>query len=154
MGLTYGITGVASGIGAALARKLKDAGHSVIGFDIVETDQNVDYFVHLDLNVPSSIQTATAGSGWALEGLCNNAGLPPREGIEAAMLQVDFIGTQDFTQRMIPHLTPGASIVNIASRAGAGWRQNLDQTLHLGAITDPAHLEDFIAREGLDATRC
>lgn len=154
LGHIYGVTGVASGIGAALAGQLKAAGHVVVGFDIIEPTLNVDHFVHLDLNDFTSIETASAGLDMAFDGLCNNAGLPPREGLEPTLLQVNFLGTRQFTDRMIPKLKPGASIVNIASRAGAAWRQNLDQILRLGAITEPAQLADFIAIEGLDATRC
>jgi NAD(P)-dependent dehydrogenase (short-subunit alcohol dehydrogenase family) len=115
----YGVTGVARGIGASLARQLKAAGHYVVGFDISETNQNIDCFIRLDLNEASSIESAVAGLDMSLDGLCNNAGLPPRDGLEAMLLQVNFLGTRHFTDRMIPKLKPGASIVNIASRAGA-----------------------------------
>ena len=57
-GLTYAVTGVASGIGAALARILKEQGHCVIGLDIRETKHNVDHFIPVDLNDPASITAA------------------------------------------------------------------------------------------------
>jgi NAD(P)-dependent dehydrogenase (short-subunit alcohol dehydrogenase family) len=150
----YGVTGVARGIGASLARQLKAAGHYVVGFDISETNQNIDCFIRLDLNEASSIESAVAGLDMSLDGLCNNAGLPPRDGLEAMLLQVNFLGTRHFTDRMIPKLKPGASIVNIASRAGAAWRESLEQVLRLGAITDRGQLVEFIATEALDPTRC
>ena len=57
---TYAVTGVASGIGAELARLLKAQNHRVIGFDIQETHDNVDQFIMLDLNDVSSIALAAA----------------------------------------------------------------------------------------------
>ena len=40
-GLTFAVTGVASGIGAQLASILKRQGHTVIGFDIRNASDNV-----------------------------------------------------------------------------------------------------------------
>ncbi len=148
---TYAVTGVASGIGAALAERLKADGHRVVGFDVAETRKNVDHFIHLDLNDPQSIALAAAQTPATLDGFCNNAGLPPRAGLEAAILQVNFLGTRAFTQAMLPHLKPGGSIVNMASRAGHGWRDNLEQVKRLAA-TD--HADTFLAAEKIDATRC
>jgi NAD(P)-dependent dehydrogenase (short-subunit alcohol dehydrogenase family) len=151
---TYAVTGVASGIGAALALILKAQNHRVIGFDIHETDENVDQFVQLDLNDPDSIARAAQSIDGPLDGLCNNAGLPPRAGLEAAILQVNFLGTRAFTHAMIPHLQTGASIVNMASRAGHGWRDGADQVKRLAAITHKDQLAGFITSENIDATRC
>lgn len=49
---TTAITGAASGIGAALARQLREAGHQVIGIDRANSDINVD------LSTPSGRQQA------------------------------------------------------------------------------------------------
>ncbi len=147
------VTGVASGIGAELAALLTKAGDSVIGFDVVETNANVSTFIPLDLSDPASIKAATAQVNGPLDGLCNIAGLPPRDGLEALILQVNFIGTRNFTGQMVDKLSPGASIVNMASRAGAQWRQNLKQVLQLGALTSATEAETFVASESLDAAR-
>lgn len=152
--LTYAITGVASGIGAQLARILKSQGHRVIGFDIRETQANVDQFIALDLNDAASITHAAAQVNEPLDGLCNNAGLPPREGLEAAVLQVNFLGTRAFANAMVPHIREGGSMVNLASRAGQGWREGLDQVKRLASLTSADQLADFIAAEQIDATRC
>lgn len=150
---TFAITGVASGIGAELARILKARGDKVIGFDITPTDINVDQYIPLDLGDPASIATAAEACPANLSGLCNNAGLPPREGLEATILQVNFVGTRAFTDAMMPKLGAGASLVNMASKAGHGWRDNLDQVKRLAAITSPDDLPDFIATEGMNTTR-
>jgi len=154
MARTIAVTGVASGIGAELAALLRARGHRVIGFDIRETRDGVDLFVPLDLTDAASIRAAADAVDEPLDGLCNNAGLPPRDGLEAALLRVNFLGARQFTDAMLPRLRAGASIVNMASRAGAAWRENLGQVLRLGALTTADALADFIAAERLDATRC
>ena len=152
---TYAVTGVASGIGAEIARRLQSEGHRVVGFDIRETSAHVDHFIPLDLNDPASIAAAAAAAPEGLDGLCNNAGLPPRAGLEAAILRVNFLGQRAFTARMIDRIAPGGAIVNTASRAGAGWREGLEQVRRLAALehTEGDALARFIAAEGIDATR-
>lgn len=153
-GLTFAVTGVASGIGAQLARLLKVQGHRVIGLDIRETTENVDRFIELDLNNVDSIASAATHMDSPLDGLCNNAGLPPRDGLEESILQVNFLGTRAFTQAILPNLREGASIVNMASRAGHGWRDGIEQVKRLAALTRRDQLAKFISDEKLDATRC
>ncbi len=151
---TYAVTGVASGIGAELARNLTQRGDHVIGLDIRETSANLARFIPLDLDDPDSITLAAAQITEPLDGLCNNAGLPPRDGLEQAILQVNFLGTRAFTQAVLPALRSGASIVNIASRAGQGWREGAGQVKRLAALTRRDQLARFIEVEKLDATRC
>lgn len=153
MGRTYAVTGVASGIGAELARLLTEAGHRVIGFDVQETSANLAQFVPLDLGDPASIAKAAASVTDRLDGLCNNAGLPPREGLEVKIIAVNFTGQRAFTQAMLPHFNPGASIVNMASRAGHGWRDSVDQIKRLAAITQVEDLAAFVSAEQINATR-
>lgn len=152
--LTYAVTGVASGIGAELARLLSMRGHRVIGFDIREAKEHVDRFIPLDLDDATSIATAAAAVQEPLDGLCNNAGLPPRDGLEETILQVNFLGTRAFTHAMLPWFRANASIVNMASRAGHGWPDEVEQVKRLGALTRRDQLARFIAAEKLDATRC
>ena len=154
MTATYAVTGVASGIGAELARLLKEAGQRVIGFDVHATSVNVDHFIPLDLSDPASIEAAAAQIDIPLHGLCNNAGIPPRIGTEAKILQVNFLGQRQFTQAILPRLQPNASIVIMASRAGHGWRESLAQVKRLAALKGPDQLERFVAEERLDAARC
>ena len=153
-GLTFAVTGVASGIGAQLASILKRQAHTVIGFDIRNASDNVDHFIELDLTDVDSIASAAEQVASPLDGLCNNAGLPPRDGLEEAILKVNFLGTRAFTQAMLPHLATSASIVNLASRAGHGWRDGLEQVKRLAQLTRHDQLAGFIAVENIEATRC
>ena len=154
MSKTYAVTGVARGIGAQLAAILKAHGHRVVGLDMHEASQNVDQFIPLDLADMGAIEQAVGQVPEGLDGLCNNAGIPPRPGLEAEILQVNFLGTRAFTDAMIPRMNSGASIVNMASRAGHGWRENLEQVKELARCTRPEQLQDFVASRGIDATRC
>ena len=153
MGKTVAVTGVASGIGAELARILKGKGHRVIGFDIVPTQKNVDQFIELDLSREESIKNAVSQVNEPIDGMCNNAGLPPRDGLAAKVLQVNFIGLRSFTNAMASKLNPDASIVNLASRAGHGWRDNLEQAKRLAAVTSTEDAAAFVINENMDATR-
>ena len=154
MSQTYAVTGAASGIGAKLAARLKSQGHIVVGYDVHEITENVDHFVHLDLNDHGAIPAAAAETPCMLDGLCNNAGVPPRRGLEDVILQVNFLGTRAFTAAMLAYLNPGASIVNLASRAGHGWRESVEQVKRLAQLTHPGQIARFVATERIDATRC
>ncbi len=114
------VTGAAHGIGAETARALKSMGANVIGVDISAPKDNVDRYVAADLSDASSIKAAVAEIGGGIDGLCNIAGLPPTAG-RVPVLRVNFIGLRALTEALLAQLNDGASIVNLASLAGAGW---------------------------------
>ena len=149
----YAVTGVASGIGAELVKILKARGHTVIGFDKVKA-ADVDRFIEMDLDDPASIATAAAKVDTPLDGMCNNAGIPPRDGWRALILSVNFLGQRQFLGAMTPHLKPGASVVNMASRAGRDWMANAEQNKRLAALRTKDQLAAFVRAEGLDPTAC
>ncbi|MEX0337514.1 MAG: SDR family oxidoreductase [Arenibacterium sp.] len=150
---TYAITGVSNGIGKALAAIVKGARHRVVGLDIAPPVDSVDQFIPLDLSDPTSIATACTAMNEPLHGLCNSAGLPPRDGLEARILEVNFFGTRALTKALEPQLTEGASVVNLASRAGHRWRENLDQVKRLARLDPAADLAEFLADEKIDPVR-
>ncbi|MEM6986167.1 MAG: SDR family oxidoreductase [Pseudomonadota bacterium] len=151
------LTGAASGIGAEVAARLKATGHTVIAFDIAEPTANVDQWIQTDFADATSIRAALSRAEGPFDALINNAGLPPRPGLESTILQVNFFGLRQFTEGMLDGLAPHAAIVNTASRAGAMWRDNLAQVKDLMALANPgdnaAALEAFIAANGIDGTR-
>jgi len=146
----YGVTGVASGIGAQLAATLKAQGHVVVGYDLMPVSENVDSFIPLDLSDSDAIKAAVAATPAGLDGLCNNAGVPPRAGSEAAVLRVNLLGMRAFTEGLLDGMRAGASIVNMASRAGHNWADNLDQVKRLGQVHRLEGAQAFVDREQLD----
>ncbi|MEM9207822.1 MAG: SDR family NAD(P)-dependent oxidoreductase, partial [Pseudomonadota bacterium] len=87
--MTVAVTGVTSGIGYETAKMLDSQGHRVVGFDIAEPADTVGQFIRLDLDDADSIATAADAVTEPLDGLFNNAGLPPRDGLEAKLLRVN-----------------------------------------------------------------
>jgi len=83
----YAVTGSASGMGAAVAQKLTDAGHRVIGVDLRDAD------VVADLSTPHGRASAAAGvlqlAENRLDGAVLAAGLGPTAGAERARLIID-----------------------------------------------------------------
>ncbi|MGI9357326.1 MAG: coniferyl-alcohol dehydrogenase [Rhizobiaceae bacterium] len=150
---TIAVTGVASGIGASLASILKDVGHTVIGFDIVKPASAIDQFIPLDLSDPASIALAAQACPDGLTGLGNIAGVPPRDGMEVAILQINFLGQRTFTNALLPKLRTGASIVNMASRAGHRWRDSINQVKRFSAIANADALKRFVEEEVIDSVR-
>jgi NAD(P)-dependent dehydrogenase (short-subunit alcohol dehydrogenase family) len=65
---------------------------------------------------------------------------------------VNFFGLRSFMDGMLNKLSTGSSIVNTASRAGAGWRENLDQVKALMAL-EVGGLPGFLEAQNIDATR-
>lgn len=146
------LTGGATGIGAAVAAKFKAGGHHVTAFDISQPATDVDRWIKTDLSDPASIAAAVDASEGPYDALINNAGLPPREGLAELILRVNYFGLKAFLDGMLDKLAPGSAIVNTASRAGAMWRDNLDEVKALMAL-EAAQVPDFIAAREMGATR-
>lgn len=72
--MKIGLTGGASGIGAAVAAELKVDGHHVTAFDISEPQENVDRWVETDLSAPASIKAAIDAADGPSDALINTAG--------------------------------------------------------------------------------
>lgn len=147
------LTGGSSGIGAAVAARLTRDGHEVTAFDITEPTENVARWIKTDLSDPTSISAALDAAEAPYDALINNAGLPPRDGLAALILKVNFLGFRAFHAGMVSKLTDGAAIVNTASRAGAAWRENMDEVKALMALTTHEQTETFITEREMDATR-
>jgi NAD(P)-dependent dehydrogenase (short-subunit alcohol dehydrogenase family) len=148
----YVVTGVASGIGAALATQLLARGCRITGFD-VRPPAGAAFPCHaLDLGDVGAIEPTVGKAVGPFNGLCNNAGISPKPGQEAAILTINFFAQRVFTRALLPQLAPAASVVNMASRAGARWRENIDQVKRLAAL-DPSDVAAFVRDERIDAVR-
>jgi NAD(P)-dependent dehydrogenase (short-subunit alcohol dehydrogenase family) len=148
----YAVTGVASGIGAALAARLLARGCRVTGFDL-RPPASAAFPCHaVDLGELASIETAFASATGPFDGLCNNAGISPKPGHEVAILTINYFAQRAVTRALLPRLAAGASIVNMASRAGARWRDNIEQIKRLAAL-DPRDVAAFVRDDRIDAAR-
>ncbi len=152
----FAVTGVASGIGAALAAQLLARGCCVTGFDVRPLAGAAFPCHALDLadlgTIEPAVAHAVAQTVGPFDGLCNNAGVSPKAGQEAAILIINFFAQRVFTRSLLPRLAHGASVVNMASRAGARWRENIDQIKRLAAL-DPRDVAAFVLDERIDAVR-
>ncbi len=144
------VTGAASGIGAATAALLRRLGASVTGLDLrAPNPELVDRFVRCDLGDRDAIQDAVAALDGPLHGLANVAGVPGSRPA-AQVFAVNFLGVRELTAKLAPRLEPGGSIVQVASTAGAHWRDRLDT---IDAALAAATFEDgvrWFADQALD----
>jgi NAD(P)-dependent dehydrogenase (short-subunit alcohol dehydrogenase family) len=109
---TIAVTGSASGIGAAIARRLTDEGARVVGVDL----QNAH--VTADLSTVSGREAACAGvaalCGGRLEGLVVCAGLGPQVADHAAIVSVNYFGAAALLDGLREQLACGTSPAAVA----------------------------------------
>ncbi len=126
------ITGVDRGVGEALMNRfLEEEEHAVIGTYFAQAPAEQERFtaVQLDLSEPDSVYEATEAIGALdveIDVIINNAGVlididETSVVIDdlRATLEVNVIGTIDFTERLRPLLSERAHVVNITSTAGS-----------------------------------
>lgn len=143
---TIVVTGAASGIGEETAAELRRRGAVVIGVD-KDPASGVDELFEADLSDRDSIDDLIARLPRDIAGLCNIAGVAPTQPGEL-VLRVNTLALRHLTVAMEPKLADGASIVNLASMAGNGWRDNIDQVRELLAA-DWSTIAEFVERHGL-----
>jgi NAD(P)-dependent dehydrogenase (short-subunit alcohol dehydrogenase family) len=115
---TVALTGSASGIGAATATRLREAGNRVIGVDVQDGE------VSADLSTPTGRRVAIDGileeCGGVLDGLVTCAGvggLPGRAG--SRVVEVNYFGSIELIEGLQGALASGASpsVVAIVSNS-------------------------------------
>lgn len=143
------VTGGASGIGSAASQRLRAEGWHVTVLDRADPGSNADAWLPFDLDAGS----ARPEFDGPFDALVNAAGLPPRPGTEAKVLRVNFLALRRLTLDLLPSLSEGASIVNVASKAGAKWRENIEQVRRLAAQPSDARLDEFVASEKIGEVR-
>ncbi len=144
------LTGGASGIGRAAAAALRRTDHTITVLDRNDPGDVADRWVPLDLDAPVAPPPALDGP---IDVLVNAAGLPPRPGDEARILRTNFLALRRITMQVLPLMRDGGAVVNVASKAGARWRENVAQVRRLMSRPDACRLDAFVAEEGIDAVR-
>ncbi|MCC1491333.1 coniferyl-alcohol dehydrogenase [Cognatishimia sp. F0-27] len=134
------VTGSASGIGWETAKILTDQGAEVLGIDVNKNFDHVEEFYRADLSDPRAIDALIDVLPDGIDGLVNNAGLPPTRPAEQ-LIAINLLAVKRLTLGLVPKLRDNASIVNVASLAGFGWPQAVEairasETLDFGGIKD------------------
>lgn len=118
----YLVTGTASGIGDATARRLLANGHQVVSLDLNEPTAAVQAHYACDLGDPVAIDSVLAQLDGPFAGLLNIAGVPDTVGDELT-LRVNTFGLRHLTTSIWDRIVDGGSVVNVASIAGNNWRR-------------------------------
>jgi len=119
------VVGGATGMGAAAAELLLDAGAEVVVMDRAEVARDGMRAISLDLADRSSVDAAIEACGGPVHALMACAGVADgTPGIE----RINFVGHRYLIDRMIElgHLGAGSAIAFISSAAGLGWQANLE----------------------------
>src|SRR3954453_7132941 len=129
------VVGGATGMGAAVAQVVKDAGAEVVVMDRAEVTLDGVKSIHLDLADKASIESAVDECGGPVHALFSCAGVADgTPGLE----RINFIGHRHMINRMraAGMLPRGSAIGFISSAAGAGWLANMDKVNRYLDITD------------------
>ena len=118
---TIAVTGASSGIGKALAERLKRDGHRVIGVDVQPTD------VVADLGTADGRRAAAEGvaqhAGGSLDGLVSGAALGPYAE-PGPVLRVNYFGALQILDDLLPLLQKGDEPAAVAiSSIGAIYEE-------------------------------
>jgi NAD(P)-dependent dehydrogenase (short-subunit alcohol dehydrogenase family) len=125
------VTGCASGMGAATAQILVDLGAEVIGLDVKPTDVPVKEFHQVDLKDKSSIDALVAAVASPVHAVFSVAGLPGPPFSDLDTVLVNFVGPRHLIESLVPKMASGAAVACVASNAGLGWQQDLENLMPL-----------------------
>jgi len=120
------VVGGASGMGAATAELVRDAGADVVVMDFADIALPGVTAIHVNLADAASIDAAVDECGGHVDALFSCAGVADgTPGIE----KINFIGHRHLIDRLLAkHMLPrGSAIGFISSAAGLGWEPNLPQ---------------------------
>jgi NAD(P)-dependent dehydrogenase (short-subunit alcohol dehydrogenase family) len=129
------VVGGASGMGAAVAELVQDAGAEVVAMDFAEVKLPGAKAIHVNLADRASIDTAVEECGGPVHAVFSCAGVADgTPGIE----KINFIGHRYLLDLLLTRgvLTRGSAIGFISSAAGLGWEANLPELKEYLDLTD------------------
>jgi NAD(P)-dependent dehydrogenase (short-subunit alcohol dehydrogenase family) len=116
------VTGCASGIGEALTQVLTERGAQVVGLDRRAISLPVAEFCRVDLaDTDSILETAAAIEG-PIDVLFNVAGVSGPIGA-SVVIGINFVGTRELTEALLPKMQAGSAIVITSSLAASRYRE-------------------------------
>ena len=138
------ITGGASGMGEAAARLLGELGAVVHIADIAEPTVACASFTRVDLADPASVTSATVGLAkiGPIDFLFPIAGVPPHAVGALTCMLINYVGTRQFTESLLPQVRDGGTVCLITSTAARGWLHHLAENLAIVAL-DPLAVGAF-----------
>jgi len=134
------VSGCASGIGEHVARQLTELGAEVVGLDIRAREERdsegqpalqLKEFHEINLADPASIDQAAASIGGQVDALFNVAGVSSGIKDPLRVVTINFLGTRQFTEALVPTMPPGSAIANVSSLAASAYRENAGVTAGL-----------------------
>jgi len=141
------VTGGASGIGAAVARRLADGGASVAVFDLATAGVDDHFAVTVDVADDASVQRAIEAvieRFGRIDIVINNAGIGAQGDVASndddewhRVWNINVVGMVRVTRAALPHLrrSPTAAVVNVSSiLATAGVPQRVLYSATKGAV--------------------
>ena len=149
----YLAVGGATGIGNHTCQQLMAAGHEVLLMDRAAPEFAVTQYIPIDLTDKTAVDAGLAQLEGNFDALLNIAGLPPREGLTQAIIAVNWVGLQYVTERVLSKINDGGVVINLASKAGQAWQQNLDQVKSLVAVDDWQQVESWCESQELEYIR-
>lgn len=137
-GATVVMTGASSGMGAAAAQILAQLGARLHLVDVKQPTTPHERFYQTDLADPDQVERTAAALReiGPIQFLFPCAGIAHVFGALKCML-VNYIGTRQLVEALLPSMPRGAGVMLISSDAGMGWQRNLAKRLELLAIADP-----------------
>ncbi len=129
------VVGGATGMGAATAELVQDAGAEVVVMDYADVNLPGAKAIKVNLSDPASIDRAVDECGGPIHALFSCAGVADgTPGIE----KINFLGHRRLIDRMMGAgmLPRGSSIGFISSAAGLGWEANLPELVEYLSIDD------------------
>ena len=141
------VVGGATGMGAAAAEVVRDAGAEVVVMDYAEVKIDGVKGIHVNLSERESIDKALGELGGPVDAVFSCAGVADgTPGIE----RINFVGHRYLIDKLLEadQLPRGSAIAMISSAAGLGWEVDLEAIKELLAISDWDKQVEWINNKG------